>query len=1118
MSAHGFFSHPTPKSYLIQLGFAVTVVWLTAALVALLLRRSPAAMRHRIWGLSTLGVLLAPALVAIVPQWRLGIIRSTPPEHVQTISPVPIAVLPDVRPIVGRPSVPTPIREAAEPDVASAPVIRDVHPAEVAAPASIRPVSQHRWGLLLAIGWLLIACALMLRQIIGIVAACNLVRRASRAGPPVVNLIRTVSAGLGLRAPRVCISDRILSPICFGWIRPCIVLPTESADWSQEKLAGVLTHELAHVARRDVVWQMLARLAAAIYWPHPMAWVAAWRMRVERELACDDWVLRTGQAPTHYARWLLDLAAVMSGRPHAFPAGVAMAAGRNFQGRVSAILDSKRRRSPVSRRAAAMLSVAAIMALMLAVIVSPLSRSRAAERRSSPTATTQSAASLDDHLARGIVVDEAGKPLGGAEMSVDNGKESSTQTDAEGRFSLHFSSKLPARVTFQVSASGGERLGYLAVRLPRDLPKLADLRLTAAPPRRIDVTVRNRQDQPVPAANVVVYSDFQIVAEGQSDASGAARLRVASNLPLQDVFAFKEGVGLDYVAFWGKDEPHNNPYRLEQNFTGPIHLVLNGAKAITVKVVDDQGKPLSGVMVHPWYFDKPNRGDILNMGVKPFGRLTDAQGVATFSMIPADNDQLLQFWTTLDGYFAPNRCLWDPKSNQTFLETTLLRVVRVMGRVIDQAGQPVAGASVRAGGADFGLDEFNAKAETAADGTFEMQVNPDMFYAMRASKGSLVSAKFTGMIRKDGSPAPIVLTLAPGIRVHGTVTQGPGKTPVPGEYVSLVERESDAYYKLPKDQQLPGGTTNRKVICPFLSQQTRGDEQGRYEFYTGPGDYYLDCMIGGLRVSPNFVLTSEKDRQIDLHDNHVGDTAPTFSGRVVLKSDPSHGVPEAKLDSQATELDGMVDPEGVADHDGKFTLRAPRFDTYLHATSRDGTLQGILRIKPTERNVTVPVEPTTTASGRLLDSDGRPAPGKTLTYGYRIDMKGGTFGERFGGTTQTDANGNFTLRGLIPGYSYTLNVVTGTDENEMPNQWRTIDTVKAENAQPIQMGDRTIPAETHLAPADFARDAFVRTGTIEQRMDKALHSARFGFNNVLVILGAPHRPVCRELRVPLFAR
>jgi hypothetical protein len=59
-----------------DLAKATTVLCLTAA-IAVLLRRSAAAARHRLWGLSLSGLIVLPLLSWSVPGWRLPILAST---------------------------------------------------------------------------------------------------------------------------------------------------------------------------------------------------------------------------------------------------------------------------------------------------------------------------------------------------------------------------------------------------------------------------------------------------------------------------------------------------------------------------------------------------------------------------------------------------------------------------------------------------------------------------------------------------------------------------------------------------------------------------------------------------------------------------------------------------------------------------------------------------------------------------------------------------------------------------------------------------------------------------------------------------------------------------------
>ncbi len=175
-----------------------------------------------------------------------------------------------------------------------------------------------------------------------------------------------LAAQLGVRRRvAVRISDRIAVPVTAGWIRPVILLPSECDGWAGSRRRMVLIHELSHVARGDVLWQIAAKLACVIYWPHPMVWFAARRMRVEREAACDDAVLRDVERPSEYASLLLDVAASLADRPIGMStAAIAMACGRSVEERIRWIVQPGRCRLPIGRRTARWFSVAAILLVL----------------------------------------------------------------------------------------------------------------------------------------------------------------------------------------------------------------------------------------------------------------------------------------------------------------------------------------------------------------------------------------------------------------------------------------------------------------------------------------------------------------------------------------------------------------------------------------------------------------------------------------------------------------------------------------------------------------------------------------------------------------------------------
>lgn len=97
------------------------------------------------------------------------------------------------------------------------------------------------------------------------------------------------------------------SAMVAGWRRPVIALPAEAGAWPEAKTRAILRHELAHVARRDVLWAWLAEWALLPLWPHPLARALRRHLAESREQACDDAVLRSGVPAADYAENLLSL-------------------------------------------------------------------------------------------------------------------------------------------------------------------------------------------------------------------------------------------------------------------------------------------------------------------------------------------------------------------------------------------------------------------------------------------------------------------------------------------------------------------------------------------------------------------------------------------------------------------------------------------------------------------------------------------------------------------------------------------------------------------------------------------------------------------------------------------
>ena len=140
----------------------------------------------------------------------------------------------------------------------------------------------------------------------------------------------------------------------------------------------MLTHEMTHVCRRDVLRQFMARVVVAIYWIHPLTWLAARFAAVAREEACDEKVLALGTRPSDYATHLLALAADANTDRPVLSLPMGQRAHPPLEKRILAILNAHpRHRSTI---AAGLVAVAIGIAGMSAAVARPV-RSVSARHR-----------------------------------------------------------------------------------------------------------------------------------------------------------------------------------------------------------------------------------------------------------------------------------------------------------------------------------------------------------------------------------------------------------------------------------------------------------------------------------------------------------------------------------------------------------------------------------------------------------------------------------------------------------------------------------------------------------------------------------------------------------------
>ena len=104
-----------------------------------------------------------------------------------------------------------------------------------------------------------------------------------------LRLLRRVSVSLCVRE-NIYLCDAISSPFILGVVKPRIYLPSGLDEVQRQ---NVLSHERAHLARRDHWWKPLGFALLAVYWFNPVLWLAYTLLCRDIELACDERVIRT---------------------------------------------------------------------------------------------------------------------------------------------------------------------------------------------------------------------------------------------------------------------------------------------------------------------------------------------------------------------------------------------------------------------------------------------------------------------------------------------------------------------------------------------------------------------------------------------------------------------------------------------------------------------------------------------------------------------------------------------------------------------------------------------------------------------------------------------------------
>lgn len=227
-----------------------------------------------------------------------------------------------------------------------------------AAPLAV-PVTAH-WPLYAVLAWLTISTILLARVLWSAGHIRALKRRAT---------------GLCLRGNiRVLASTEAQVPMAAGFLRRAVIFPQSVLDeLSADEFEQLLCHEMAHLRRWDDWTQLAQTLMQAFLFFNPAIYWIGRRLKIEREMACDDWVVSATGEARPYAACLTHLHELTRRAPAPQLAPGATTRKRwQLSARVEALLQTDRDSTPRFSRSGWMAACALVSAaLMVAAKTTP---------------------------------------------------------------------------------------------------------------------------------------------------------------------------------------------------------------------------------------------------------------------------------------------------------------------------------------------------------------------------------------------------------------------------------------------------------------------------------------------------------------------------------------------------------------------------------------------------------------------------------------------------------------------------------------------------------------------------------------------------------------------------
>jgi len=660
---------------------------------------------------------------------------------------------------------------------------------------------------------------------------------------------------------------------------------------------------------------------------------------------------------------------------------------------------------------------------------------------------------------KGTIVDEQDRPVADAKVFVDHyqrGRDRiETRTDIQGKFALtakaaRFSGQTLEVVTAELLMAQ-QKLPWQNIAADAALQKL---KLQVQPPRRVELEVVDRNEQPIADARAGIMDHNHAWGIGTTDEAGKIAFQVPHDVEIKYVGAFSDGHGADYRAFTLTRGQYGDQLSKPPAFPDhPVRLKLDGATPLKVKVQSSNGKPLAGIKVYPWYLTKPGEPREWNLSNLFYAsslleQTTDAEGTTVFKWIPHWQQEQFVVWPRTDDY-TNQRGTYNPETGKGVLTMELEQLVPISGQVRLSNGSPARGITVTAVGDGYQTDDFRKSVTTDADGRYTIKASPGMVYLVVAGNQTLASAPQTNFAVLPQQPITnLDFQLRPATRLFGRVTVGSQRKPVAGQQVYIFENGHGSV-KLKKNQR-PYPGARLFSARPSIVHTLTTDQNGDYELFVGSGDF----LVRGSPQTEDQRIKIGEEPQKEVNFHMLRPLKGILTGTVVT-GDPPQPVAGITVSGTYRNQNAPTRVTAMTDQSGKFKVERELHKTVLYAHSKDKQLAGVVEIGPDDETVTIPVRPIATARGQLIDQQtGTPFRNREISYSVYVHIGDdhAPFQQQYGGTAFSDESGYFELDHLVVGPEYQISLVNRSRDQPDRISWRFVKKLTLTDSQPLDLG------------------------------------------------------------------